>query len=259
MQPHLSTHHAKALGLPGSDVFKYSHLLYLDDLHRDHGAVSLNIEAVRAFRDTLLIAHRATLAREQEDVIAWFALGGFDSGKPYPWRTVSAARMEHINYEHLKIACGFELHLKARLLARDMIIHEIDQKENGCKNLATDQSRRPIKKAELFAVTNYKFDGQLNYLPGLKQSSLRFSWLTEKTDYAAALGLPATLLEVIDEFRQLRNQIHLPGDVLETPKINSLQRPISEVVVDFLNTEVIQWSNELILTHNMSWPILPRL
>ena len=67
------------------------------------------------------------------------------------------------------------------------------------------------------------------------------------------------LVEVIEEFRQLRNQIHFPGDILETPRINSLGAPVSQVIADFLNTEVICWTNSLIETYQMNWPKLEQI
>jgi hypothetical protein len=252
MPTHLPTSEARAQGLPGSDVYRYSHLLYIDELHRDHGAVGLNVEALHAFRDTILIARRAGLKTEQSKKADWFARRGFETGLDYPWGPASIKRMEYINYEHLKIACGFELHLKARLLARDFVIHEIDAKTPGCKDLAAEQCHRPINRAELFRVTNYMFGGGSNYLPGLKRGSLRFSWLTEKPEYASALKLESEVLEVIDEYRELRNQIHFPGDVFDTPKINALQQPIEDFLAQFLSSEVIDWSNSLIQAHNMS-------
>jgi hypothetical protein len=259
MTRQLSTKEAKAQALPGSDVFRYSHLLYHDSLNRDHGVVRLNIEALRAFGDTLLIARRTELCQEQRAASDWLAKGGLQSGLAYPWGALSIARMECINYEHLKIACGFELHLKARLLAQGFVIHEIDAKAPGLQDLAKSQWQRPISRAELFEATEYMFDGQANYLPALKQGSVRFSWLTEKPAYIAALGLPTSFVEVIDEFRQLRNQIHLPGDVMETPKISALQEPISSIITEFLNAEVICWSNSLIDAYQMHWPKLEQL
>ena len=252
MPPHLPTSEARALGLPGSDVYRYSHLLYIDPLHRDNGAVRLNIEALHAFRDTILIARSTELKKEQAEVATWLAQGGFESNRDYPWGATSMKRMEYINYEHLKIACGFELHLKARLLARDVVIHEIDAKAPGCRDLASEQTQRPVSRAELFSVTSYRFDGNSNYLPGLKQGSIRFSWLTEKPEYSRALELRADVVEIIDEFRELRNQIHFPGDILETPKISALKQPISEFLTQFLNSEVIQSSNALIEAHKMN-------
>ncbi|MDB5842796.1 MAG: hypothetical protein JWP79_106 [Polaromonas sp.] len=259
MPPHLPTPEARAQGLPGSDVYRYSHLLYIDELHRDHGAVSLNVEALHAFKDTILIARNAELKSEQSKKSDWLAKGGFETGRDYPWGPASVKRMEYINYEHLKIACGFELHLKARLLARDVVIHEIDAKAPGCKDLGLKQVHRPVKRAELLRATNYMFDGKSNYLPGLKNGSLRFSWLIEKPEYASALELEAEVLAVIDEFRELRNQIHFPGDLLETPRIGALQQTIEEFLTKFLNSEVIDWSNSLIQAHKMNRRPIERL
>jgi hypothetical protein len=258
MPPHLLTSEARKQRLPGSDVYRYSHLLYKAPLNRDHGVVRLNVEALHAFKDTILIARETELRKEQAEVATWLAQGAYDNGRSYPLGATTMKRMEYINYEHLKIACGLELHLKARLLARDIVIHEIDAKTPGCKDLASEQVRRPVTRVELFSVSDYRFDGRENYLPGLKQGSIRFSWLTEKSEYVKALELSANVVEIIDEFRELRNQIHFPGDILETPKINALQQPISEFLTQFLNSEVIQWSNALIQLYGMNWsPIEP--
>lgn len=255
----MSAKEAQAQGLSGSDVFKNTHLLYYNSFHRDHGVVRLNIEALRAFGDTILIARRKELDQERRAASDWLANRGFERGLSFPKHPFLIEYMHHINYEHLKIACGFELHLKARLLARDFVVHEIDAKTPGLQELAKSQKQRPISRAELFKATDYLFDGKANYLPGLKQGSIFFSWLTEKPTYVEAMGLPMELIEVIDEFRQLRNQIHLPGDVLETPKISAIQEPIFNIITEFLNTEVIGWSNLLIDTHKMHYPKLEHL
>ena len=46
--------------------------------------------------------------------------------------------MEYVNYENLKIASGFELHLKARLLGGDYVLHEIDPKVDCYKALSAE-------------------------------------------------------------------------------------------------------------------------
>lgn len=76
--------------------------------------------------------------------------------------------------------------------------------------------------------------------------------MTEKPEYAKALELEADVVGIIDEFRELRNQIHFPGDILETSKIYALQQPISEFLMQFLNSEVIKWSNSLIEAYKMN-------
>jgi len=82
---HMSTDQAKHQGLPGSDVFRYSHLLYHDPLNRDAGVVHLNVEAYKSFSDTVLLTQRHALAAEQSAAKEWLAAGGFASNIPFPW------------------------------------------------------------------------------------------------------------------------------------------------------------------------------
>lgn len=253
MPPHLTTEEAKKLRLPGFDVYKYTHLLYHDDLNRDFGVVRLNVEAIKAFSDTVTVVQRHAMAAEQVAIKGWLAQGGFESNKPYPWGTASLASMEYANYEHLKIACAFELHLKARLLSRNYVLHEIDGNLAACRGLAAEQRDRPIGRDELVAVQQYHFDGRQNYLPGLKEASLRFSWLTDNPNYRAALALPAEQIDIIRDYRLLRNQVHFPGDVLEVASIQSFPRPIVEFLVEYINSEIVAWTNALIAKYKMNY------
>jgi hypothetical protein len=250
MQLHITTEEAQRRQLPGHDVFRYSHLLYRDGLHRDFGVVRLNGESLRAFSDTVMISERGLIEVEQAAVNEWVKNGGFESGSPFPWGPALHDAMEYVNYENLKIASGFELHFKARLLGRDFIVHDIDSKVPGCTELAKEQTERPILKSELFAIHQYRFDGRQNYLPGLKESSLRFGWLTEKPAYRAALALSELQLDIVNEYRLLRNQIHFPGDIIVTPVIQAYGEPIVAFILDFINREVVDWSNELILRND---------
>ena len=152
LPPHLTTEEARRRKLPGFDVYRYTHLLYHDDLKRDFGVVRLNVEAVKAFSDTVAFVQRHTIAAEQIAVKQWLAQGGFESGLPYPWGMALRASMEYANYEHLKIASAFELHLKARLLSRSYVLHEIDGSVAEYRGLAAEQRDRPIQRGELVAV-----------------------------------------------------------------------------------------------------------
>ena len=258
MPPHITTEEAKKKALPGFDVYRYSHLLYHDDLNRDFGVVRLNVEAIKAFSDTVTLAKRHALAAEQAAVKQWLGAGGFDAGLPFPWGEASRASMEYVNYEHMKIASAFELHLKARLLARNYVLHEIDAKTAGYKGLAAEQVHRPILKQELLTIQPYHFDGRQNYLPGLKEASLKFSWLTDKPAYRAVLGLTAQHLDIIRDYRFLRNHVHFPGDILESPNIRAFPRPIIEFLTAFINSELVVWSNKLISKYKMNYkPLAP--
>ena len=252
MPPHITTEEAKKQALPGSDVYRNSHLLYHDDLHRDVGVVRLNIEAIKAFSDTVILTQRHALAAERAAARQWRSQGGFEAGLPFPLGEASHAMLEYVNYEYLKIGSAFELHLKARLLARNYVLHEIE-KTAGYKDLAAEQKKRPILKQELFSIQRYHFDGRRNYLPGLRKESLKFSWLTDKPAYRAVLRLTAQQLGIIRDYRLLRNQVHFPGDVFNSPNIQAIAQPISEFLMAFINSELVVWSNELISRHKMSF------
>ena len=256
---HITTEEAKKQALHGFDVYKYTHLLYLDDINRDFGVVRLNVEAIDIFSDTGTIVHRHAVAAHQAAMNQWIAKGGVNSNLPLPWGSGSIASMENVNYEHLKIASAFELHLKARLLARNYIIHEIDAKVPGCKALSDEQRNQPVPKNKVTAIHPYHFDGRQNYLPGLKDSSLKFSLLTDKPAYRAALGLTDQQLDIIKDYRLLRNQIHFPGDILETPNIQAFPQPIIDFLIEFINTEIVAWSNSLIGAYNMHYEPLEAL
>jgi hypothetical protein len=258
MPAHITTEEAKKQSLPGFDVYRYSHLLYHDALNRDSGVVRLNVEAIKAFSDTVTIAKRNELAAEQAVVKHWLAQGGINTNLPFPWGDATRATMEYVNYEHLKIASAFELHLKARLLSRNYVLHEIDSNIPGYKSLASEQSKRPIEKCELIAIQPYHFDGKQNYLPGLREASLKFSWLTDKPAYKATLGLNDQQLDIIRDYRLLRNQVHFPGDILEAPSIQAFPRPIIEFLTEFINSEIVAWSNSLITEYDMNYkPLVP--
>ena len=254
MAAHITTAEAKKLALPGFNSYRYSHLLYHDDLNRDFGVVCLNVEAMKAFSDTVTITQRKSIAGDQAAISHWHQQGGFEANLPFPWwGDATRARMEYINYEHFKIASAFELHLKARLLARDLVLHEIDAKMSRYKTLATQQASRPIGKLEVMAIQPYYFDGKQNYLPGLTDKSLKFSLLTDKPSYRLAVQLTDIELDIIRDYRNLRNQIHLPGDPVEMPNLQAFPKPIIEFLIDFINREIVDWSNTLIAQYEMNY------
>ena len=250
---HISTEQAKQQGLPGSDVFRSSHLRYHDPLNRDAGVVHLNVEALKAFSDTFLLTQLHQRRVEQKAVKDWTDQGGFASDAPIPHIPATHSYMHHVNYENLKLASGFELHLKARLLANDFVVHEIDGRNSAYKNLAKVQEIRPISKAELFAIDSYRFDGKQNYLPGLKDTSLKFSKLTNETEYRKSLKLPDDYLDIIEDYRLLRNQIHFPGDIVESPNIQAYPGLISDFIANFVNVEIVAYSNALITKYQFNW------
>ncbi len=208
---------------------------------------------MKAFSDTVTLSRRNEMAAERQTARVWLDAGGFGSGAPYSWGHVTHAWLQFVNYEHLKIASGFELHLKARLLAADLVVHEVDRSNPLYRGLADGQKQRPIHKTELFGISDYMFNGRLNYLPGLRDLSIKFSLITKRPKYRAVLALPSDTIDVIDDYRLLRNQIHFPGDIVEAPHIAALSQPSADFVAAFINSEIVSWSNALIATHNLNW------
>ncbi len=237
----------------------YSHLIYLDEFHRDHGTVLLNMEAMKAFGDTILIQHRAALRAERVADGAFIAAGKSIATEAPPPAPVSFALLHFMNYENLKIAAAFELHLKARLLVADFVLHKINQKAGpGYKLLAKRQMTEPIKKSELSQLSPYVSNGTSRYLPGLGDTSLNFELLVKEPQYVAALGLTTLEAGVIDDFRRLRNQIHLPGDVLETPHLGTIGA-VDDFLINFINRSIVPGVNGLIARHGFNWPALSLL
>lgn len=244
---------AKAQGLQGSDTYRRSAYLYLDDLHRNWGAVGLVSEAVRAFGDTIAITNREALAQHRDRIQEWIAKGALAAGLDMPWDEAWHDAMEYSHYEHLKLACGFELCLKARLLASGILVHVIDAVDTRYKSLAREQYSRPISVAEVLAIQPYQFDGTINFLPGITPRSLKFSWITDEKAYRAATGLSDQALDIIKDYRELRNVIHLPGESPDTPAIRAFGKPMIEFLLPFLNGDMIDWANTAIDSHGLNF------
>ncbi len=242
----MPTADARQQKLRNSDTFRFSHLLYLDDLHRDYGVVHLNTEARKAFLDTITVSQRQKLADERKAVSDWYAAGGDSSGVVLPCPETMQAQGDSINYENLKIASGFELHLKARLLARGFVLHQLGAKNPAYRTLAAAQRQRPIARTEVLTISSYMFDGTHNYLPILSESSLKFSTLVTVPAYQAALSLPTGMVDVIDDYRVLRNQIHLPGDLIRARHIDRVGDAIGDLLAAFVNDEIVRVVNDLI-------------
>ena len=114
-----------------------------------------------------------------------------------------------------------------------------------------------MKKVELTNIDDFRFNGKQNYLPGLKSASIKFLLLTHRDKYIRALGLPLETIAVIKDYRNLRNQIHLPGDAIETPGLQKLQgKSILEFLLGFINEQIVSWSNRIIANHKFTFPLL---
>ena len=255
MTTDISSAEAIALGLPGHDSYRASHLIYKDDINRNGGVLRLCLEAFYAFTDSIMIAERHAMVQEQMDTNFWLAEGGTLKTGGVPDTPVTWKWLRFLNLEHLKIASGFEITLKSKLLESSYIIQEIDK--NLYPALAQKQKTEPVHSSEVLEVGGYRYDGAMNYLPGLTNKSLGYDQILNKQKYRAALGLPHGDVELINEFRNLRNEIHFPQDAISTPIRSAYPVPVSDFLLSFINNWVINRSNLIRKKHQFGGLLLP--
>lgn len=232
----LTEEEARKQNLPGSDVFLRTQLAYKTELNRDALIVYLNREAYKAFIDTITIGQYPQLKEETERTIRNMRL--------YP--PTVFRRIEYIDLENLKIAAGFELHLKAGLLANDIVIHVIANTPPFA-DLRRKQKKEPVYKDELLAIESFYYNGQLNILRGLTSQSLKFDTILNTLAYRQKLAKPQDFLDIVEDYRNLRNQIHLPGDLIDAPHINQYTGDsLMRILVKFINEDIVEYNNKLI-------------
>lgn len=227
---------ARKRNLPGSDVFLRTQLAYKDELNRDALIVHLNREAYKAFIDTITISQYPLIQKEREAL-----LSGVKMFPPTIYR-----QMEYMNFEVFKIATGFELHLKACLLANDIVIHCINNDPPSFKVLRKKQREEPIYKQDLFTIEGFCYNGELNILRGLTSQSLSFDQILKLT-YLPKLGKSEEFLNIVEDYRNLRNQIHMPGDPIETQHLSKYTGDsLIKLLVNFINKDIVEWNDKLV-------------
>lgn len=216
--------------MPGSDVFSSQmELLYKNEINRDAFIVSLNREAYKAFTDTIMIGQYPALQFGTESVNMW-----------------RHRRREYRYLEDFKIAVGFELHLKACLVANDIVVHLIANTPS-LKALRKRQREEPVYTHELLTIEGFYYNGNHNVLLNRTQQSLSFDQILNIPAYRSRLGKPQDLLDVIDDYRNLRNQIHFPGDVTTSPHLSKYtDNSMIKLLVSFINSEIVEYNNKLI-------------
>lgn len=244
MASHQTTEEAKRLGLAGSDTFRASHVCYVNEINCNGRALMLYHEAITAFGEAHDIKHRRELIREHAESQAYHEKGGFLSNDPMPPHPVIIGSLTHMNLNNLLIASGFELALKGIILEQGFIIQMIS-KSGSYRSLAHTQCSEPVEKNAVLAIDEFRFDGRLNYLPGLQDQSLKFSTIVKKEQYRAVTGLDEGTIDIIDAFRVLRNQIHFPGDTSEGALAKLQDINTIEFVIDFINNHVVVRANRI--------------
>ncbi|WP_353170214.1 hypothetical protein [Flavobacterium sp.] len=250
---------ARQRNLSGCDVFKRTQLAYKDNFNRDHFVVSLNIEALKIFNLSVTLGQHRQLKIQSEQTKKELLVGTFDIHK-YQISVEQWRLMKFINLEFFYIATGFELHFKSWLLQNDYVVNVIDKSE-PFKNLKNEQFKRPITKEEFFNFGSFKYDTikQINILQGITEQSLSFNTICNETDYANALTVSSDIIGMVEDYRNLRNQIHLPGDICDTPNITRIGENATDKLIDFINERVVENSNRIIKQYKFNFENLQKL
>ena len=228
---------ARKLHLPGCDVFLRTQLAYRDEINREALVIFLKREAYQAFTDTILIGQYPLLQQEKEM-------------QKRDWRIFTPTIFRQMEYRYLdnfKIAAGFELHLKACLVAKNIVIHQIADKMSQFEELRKRQKKTPVYGNELLDIEGFYYNGKLNILRGLLSKTLDFNQILNSSMYRAQLGKPQDILGIVDDYRNLRNQIHLPRDFVEAPHLNKYQGDsLMQILVKFINEEIVEYYNAIV-------------
>ena len=186
------------------------------------GVAELNYESYKAFSDTILMQRSDDLVDEQNRMDNFLMSGKKLGVDDFHWPNTQIHFGRFRNYEYLKIGCGFELSLKSKLLNLGYIVHEIDKANSKYATLAKEQKKRPVAIEELMNISDFMYDGTHNVLPGITINSLSFSRIIGERNYKNAYSFTNEIIEIIVDYKDLRNAIHLPGDQIETRKLKSM-------------------------------------
>lgn len=131
-------------------------------------------------------------------------------------------------------------------LAHDIVIHVIANVP-PFKQLRTKQREEPIYTHELLAIEGFMYNGELNILQGLTPKSLDFDTILNTATYRHKLGKSQDFLDIVEDYRNLRNQIHLPGDPVEAPHLNTYTGDsLMRALVSLINTDIVEYNSQLI-------------
>lgn len=238
---------AREKKLPGFDTFRGTHLAYKDDLNRDAFVVSLYYEAYKIFLSSARIKLFPSLKQYSQKVEEDFNNGLIIDSSNYPGSQILSHVMEYVNLENFYIATGFELFCKSKLLEKDLLVNVLED-SSQFKDLRSIQKKRPIHKSELFKISGYYYDNHLriNVLKGITDKSLDFSLIVREKNYFESLDLSKDILDIITEFRVLRNQIHLPGDYSDSPNLQRIGKNLVPIIAEFIDKMIVERTNYLV-------------
>jgi hypothetical protein len=175
---------------------------------------------------------------------------------------INMDRLDNRNLEFFYIATGFELSFKACLLQNNYVIHNIENKGNF-NELYKKQKKWPVHKNKLLEAGGYFYDPLKKhiFLKGITAKSLNFGLIcNKKTHYPGALDVKDDILDIAEDYRNLRNQIHLPdGGLIDLPNLERIGEKMMPAMIEFINSNIVDNTNKLRKKHGFRFGELKRL
>jgi len=247
---HVTAKEAKEKNMPGCNQLDWNTFIYSGN--PVHHATWLYREALTIFNDCATIKLKSELKKEREGLqehrlyIESRSKKGLDTTRVRkPDMTYIKKFINQRHLENFKICAGFEVTLKAILLEKGFVVHEIS-KEAPYNHLHRLQSKKPVAIADLLEISEAMFDGSRPYLPGLLKKSIGMERLICRESYIEIYDIPKYAVDVIRECRNIRNMIHYPGEPFETPARKKLKVTFDDFLIDFIERNLLGRANKLL-------------
>ncbi len=238
-----STDEAKLKQVSGWDVYFSEHIGYLNEVNQNWVVNQLCSQGILFACDSTLLKLKDGLKEEAKLWANFLASGGILGRDPMPSNQFALHQLRHWRLDCFKLGASFESALKARLLRKGYLLHELTAPQ---ESLAARQRNKPIEISEFKSLVAPMHNGRYNFFPALKEKTLSFDTLLKKEAYLKVLALPDQHLQFFNELRRLRNLIHLPlvGEHVATPLLSSLGSDFSPFLARCLNEYLIKPHNE---------------
>jgi hypothetical protein len=109
-----------------------------------------------------------------------------------------------------RICICFENFLKAELILKQLIIHQLSKKHlaNAHKYLFYDQEKRPIKVSEIKQAEGYGKKRKILEFKSLKNKTINLSTLISMPGYTSKFRLPKLFFSALSRINDQRNSLH---------------------------------------------------
>lgn len=165
----------------------------------DNGQTVLNL--IRVGAD---VFRKAKLTEELDEFAEVCSLVNAESGGNYQSRMLPF--LDEYLVDSIRICLFFENYMKASLIERRCIVHEV---KDSLIDLKKAQKKRPIHFDELVVVESFTDVGGMNVIhKGLRQTTIGAKTLFENSAYREAVDIPSHFFPTLMTLAKDRNRLH---------------------------------------------------